>query len=204
MKLPMLLAGLFLAASLPAVAHHPGERIDAVMAEQEPAFEPTDSWQMLSWQVDSPDGKRLDLGELTDQIVVVSFALADCQASCADQQAVLRKVQASVNVTPMRDMVRFVTISDAEITDPGWQTENWRPVTLEDGAFAQAARDFATMSEHKSGQPMIHIIDRGGRHAGIFHGSDFLRSNLVLYINGLSNNRPTEPGLFDRLKAIFP
>lgn len=204
MKLPMLLAGLFLAASLPAAAHHPGERIDAVTAEQEPAFEPTDSWQMLSWQVNSPNREGLDLGELTDQIVVVSFAPADCQASCADQQVVLRKVQASVNVTPMRDMVQFMTISDAEITDPGWQTENWRPATLEDGALAQATKDFATLSARESNEPMIHIIDRHGRHAGIFHGAEFLRSNLVLYINGLSNNRPVEPDLFDRLKAIFP
>lgn len=203
MKLPVLLAGLLLATALPVTAHHPGERIDEVTAEQEPAFEPTDSWQVLSWQVSGSDGEGLDLDELTDQIIVVSFAPTDCQPSCADQQAVLRMVQASVNVTPMRELVQFVTISDTRSTNPDRQAENWRPVFLDDSALEKAIEEFAALSERESGQPMIHIIDRGGRHSGIFHGSDFLRSNLVLYINGLSNNRPVEPDFLDRMKARF-
>ena len=55
---------------------------------------------------------------------------------------------------------------------------------------------------------MAHVIDRNGRHAGIFHGSDFSKTNLTLYINGLTNNAhapkpPTEKGWWEWLTDWF-
>jgi protein SCO1/2 len=50
---------------------------------------------------------------------------------------------------------------------------------------------------------MVHVIGRGGRHAAIFHGGGFSRINMVLYINGLTNTHPPEPGLLDRILGVF-
>jgi len=37
-------------AAMTAFAHHPGERLDEVMAEKEPAFEPTDLRSIPTWR----------------------------------------------------------------------------------------------------------------------------------------------------------
>ena len=50
---------------------------------------------------------------------------------------------------------------------------------------------------------MVHVIDRDGRHAGIFHGADFGHVNMILYINGLTNAHPHEPGLMERFLGMF-
>ena len=33
---------------------------------------------------------------------------------------------------------------------------------------------------------MVHVIDRNGRHAAIFHGAEFQKTNLTLYVNALT------------------
>ena len=54
---------------------------------------------------------------------------------------------------------------------------------------------------------VTHVIDRGGRFAAKFHGMRFDPLNMVLYVNGLTNNVPKpakpEPGWWDSLKAMF-
>ena len=54
---------------------------------------------------------------------------------------------------------------------------------------------------------VTHVIDRGGRFAAKFHGLRFDPLNMVLYINGLSNNvqKPgrEQPDTWDQLKTIF-
>ena len=69
---------------------------------------------------------------------------------------------------------------------------------------AAAADRFAALSSQGQDMPMVHVIDRNGRHAGIFHGVDFQRANVTLYINQLINNAyapkpPTEKGWWERL-----
>jgi len=47
---------------------------------------------------------------------------------------------------------------------------------------------------------MIHLLDREGQQVGVFHGSEFVSLDLVLYINGLTIAHPhPEPGVFQRL-----
>lgn len=101
-------------AATAAAAHHPGERLDEVMAEKEPAFEPTDLRRLPSHDLRLADGAALDLRDPADRIVVLSFVPQDCGAPCADQQAALVEAQAAVNVTPMREMVTFVTVGPAD------------------------------------------------------------------------------------------
>jgi protein SCO1/2 len=203
MRLPVLVALLFLAGAAPAVAHHPGERLDEVMAEKEPAFEPTDSRRMPALSFAGSDGACLDMSGLADRIVVLSFLPEGCGTPCADQQALLQEVREAVNVTPMRDMVQFLTVGGDAASDPDEEAGNWRSVNLADETVVEAAAAFAALSARGADAPMVHVIDRGGRHAGIFHEAAFGRINLVLYINGLTNAPPPEPGLLDRLFGAF-
>jgi len=194
-RILFILAILFQA--VPAIAHHPGEQIDEVMAEREPAFEPTDLRRTPRLRGSDADGGLLRLDAMQDRIVVVSFAPEGCGALCDTQQTMLRKVQEGVNITPMRDMVLFLTVGSAGAD--GWDKANWRAIAAAGGAAAR----FAALSDRDADAPMIHVIDRGGRHAGIFHGVTFGPINMVLYINGLTNAPPPEPGLLDRLLGAF-
>jgi len=203
MRLPALVAALLIAGVAPVAAHHPGERLDEVMSEKEAAFEPMDARRTPRLALTGPDGASLDLSQLAERIVVLSFVPDGCGAPCANQQALLQEVQEAVNITPMREMVLFLTVGSAAAPDTGWQAENWRLAAPADGTVAEAAAAFAALSARGTDSPMAHVINWGGRHAGIFHGAGFGRINMVLYINGLTNAPPPEPGLLDRLFGAF-
>lgn len=191
---------LALAPVTQADAHHPDERIDEVMTEREPAFEATDLRRKPQLVLTDADGAPIQLHELETKIVILSFASEECSAPCEAQQALLQEVQEAVNVTPMRKMVIFLTVGSA--TDTGWDNSNWRRITSENGT-APASASFASLSARESDAPMVHVIARGGRHAGIFHGAEFGPVNLILYINELTNAPMPEPGLLDRVFGIF-
>ena len=197
---PVLLALLLVLSASQAAAHHPGERIDEVMAEREPAFEATDLRRTPRLKGTTADGASLRLSDLDDRIVVVSFAPEGCGAPCTAQQAMLREGQAGVNVTPMRERVIFLTVGPAP--GEGWEDTNWERLSPEAGA-SDAAASFATLSGRGGDVPMVHVIDRGGRHAAIIHGADFAQTNLILYINELTNAPPPERGWLDRILGKF-
>jgi len=200
---------VFLLIAQPAFAHHPGERIDEVMTEQEPAFEVTDRPSTPNLDVEEPGGNVLRLGDLHDQIIVLSLAPQNCDSPCAEQQAVLAGVQEQVNVSPMKEMVTFVTVHDADASiEAPWDEANWRLAIPSDYNSTAAADRFAALSSRDQELPMAHVIDRNGRHAGIFHGSDFNKTNMTLYINQLINNAhrskpPTEKGWWAWLTGWF-
>ncbi|MDW3208174.1 MAG: cytochrome-c oxidase [Alphaproteobacteria bacterium] len=180
-----------LVAVMPAFAHHPGERLDEVMANKEPAFEPTDTRSMPDLALTDEQGARLTFRDLRESIVVLSFVPRDCGAPCVEQQDNLASVQEQVNITPMKQMVTFLTIRDRKTSNGApWDNANWRSVAPQDEVVAESARRFATLSDRNPSSPLVHVIDRGSRHAGLFHGTEFQQINLVRYINGLTNAPP--------------
>ena len=205
MRSIIFLAALFLAG--PALAHQEGN-LDYVMAETEIAFEATDIRRPPELDVIDGSGEPFDLGRVSDQIVVLSFAPEGCGTPCEAQQALLARVREGVNITPMRDMVTFVTVAEAgdgASAGSGEKPAASNLITVEpaNGATAASlAARFADLSSRGEIGPQVHVIDRGGRHAGIFHGEEFGYVNMVLYINGLSNARPPEPGLLDRVLGL--
>jgi hypothetical protein len=207
MKRFLILA--FLLVAQPAFANHPGERIDEVMTDREPAFEVADRPSTPELNLEVPDGDVLRLSDLHDQIVVLSFVPTGCGGPCVEQQAVLAGVQGQVNVSPMKEMVTFVTVHDADASiEAPWDEANWRLVIPSDDETTAAADRFAALSSRGQELPFAHIIDRNGRHAGIFHGSDFSTTNLTLYINLLINNAHapkshTEKGWWEWLTGWF-
>jgi hypothetical protein len=178
----ILLCFVLALSPVPAFPHHPGER-------RTPHLRGTDA-----------DGVALRLDAIQDRIVVVSFAPEGCGAPCEAQQALLREVQEGVNVTPMREMVTFLTIG---LATEGWDSKNWHAISTE-GGVSEAADDYAALSQRDSAAPMIHVIGRGGRHAAIFHGADFSHVNLILYINELTNAAPQpQPGFLESIFGAF-
>lgn len=194
---------LWLAAG-PAVAHHPGDRIDEVMAGKEPAFEATDATEPPELRVVTAGGQYLQLEEFADQIITLSFVRGGCGETCAAQQAALGEVRQNLEATPMREMVTFLTVRPSEDLPAGAGAGNRLVVAPGSGSVADQIDTYAALSSRHEDAPLVHIIDRGSRHAAIFHGSGFGPLNMTLYINGLTNApAASDPGLLDRVLGIF-
>ena len=186
----------------PAFGHHPAERLDEVMEEKEPAFEMTDVRRLPKLDLVDAAGQEVRLENLSDRIVVLSFAPEACGAPCEAQLALLERVREAVNITPMKDMVSFVRVVEPLATD--LSDSNAIEASPAAGAtVADMAGDFAELSSQGGAEPLAHVIDRRSRHSGLFRGDVFGRMNMVLYINGLTNARPPKPGLIEKLGAFF-
>lgn len=201
---PALVFVLVLAAA-PALANHPGERLDEVTAAGEPAFEAAGQQYLPDADFRTAGGAPAALDAWADRIVVLSFVAEGCGAPCADQQALLVGAQEGIDVTPMRELVSFVTVAP-EGAPPagGWDPVNWTALVPPPQETAASLADrFAALSTRAATEPMAFVIDRDGRLAGIFHGAGFNRLNLILYVNGLSNAHPPRPGLLERVLGMF-
>ena len=109
MRLVLVLT--FLCITAPVLANHPEDRLDEVMAKKEPAFEISDRRDIPNVKFLRDNETEFGLGTMEDQIVVLSFVPNSCRLSCSDQQLLLAQVQDSISITPMRDMVKFVTVT---------------------------------------------------------------------------------------------
>jgi protein SCO1/2 len=198
-----LLLPAVLTVSTPALANHPGNRLDEAMAAKEPAFEQAER-HPPAIKLRTVDDAEFDLRDLEGRVVVLSFVSRECGTPCADQQALLAEVQEAVNVTPMRDMVSFVTVASPEsLVVPDRDDANWLSLTTQEEAVAEIGAEWADLSDRGEEAPIAYVLDRGARLAGIFHGADFDRINMVMYINGLTNAHPPEPGLLDHIRRLF-
>lgn len=117
-----LLFLLMLLRATPVPANHPGDDLNSLMAGKEAAFEPLDPRAAPELALVDADGRELDADDVSGQIVAVSFVPEACGTPCAAQQAQLADVLASLNDTPMRDMVDFVTVADRAETSRAPET----------------------------------------------------------------------------------
>lgn len=173
-------------AVMPAYADHPGDRLDEAMARKEPAFEAVDRDDLPVLNLLGPDGASLDLDSLSDQVIVLSFVPVDCGAPCADQQALLARVRDGVNASPMLGKVTFLVVSDADDPVPEPLAQNVI-VARPQAPIGKLVAQYRTLVADAPDAPLIHVIARGNRHAGVFIGSGVRHINLILYINGLTN-----------------
>ena len=173
-------------AALPAHADHPGERLDEMMAQKEPAFRTVDRNDLPTPDLLRPDGAPLDLDGLSDQVIVLSFVPADCGAPCADQQRLLARVRGGVNASAMVNMVTFLVVSDVD--DPVLEPVAANVVVARPEApVGTMIARYRELAPDAPDGPLVHVIARGGRHAAIFVASAFRHINMILYINGLTN-----------------
>ena len=184
MKYILLLIALV--AGLPAYADHPGDRLDEVMAQKELAFTAVDLNELPALDLLGPDREPLDLESLSDQVVVLSFVPSNCGLPCADQQALLEKVRGGVNASPMLDMVTFLMVTDASDPVPGPIAENVVIARAQE-PIENLIDQYRAIAPDDPEAPLVHVIARGNRHAGVFAGSAFRHINMILYVNGLTN-----------------
>ncbi len=206
----------------PAAAHHPGDKLDEVMTGKEQFFQTIDRPAPPFELVDA-DGRPVALSSFNDRIVVLHFIYASCPDVCPLHAEKIAEIQRMVNITPMKDRVQFISIT----TDPandipevlksygpahGLDPANWVFLTAGPRQGEDAPRRLVEAYGHKfmaTGDGLqvhgvvTHVIDRGGRWAANFHGLDFDPLNLVLYVNGLTNNHrePPTATLWERVRS---
>ncbi len=209
----------------PVQAHHPGADLDKVMGSKEKYFEIKDK-PAPTFDLVNGNGKKVSLSDYTDKILVLHFVYTSCPDVCPLHAEKLQEIQTMINSSPMKDVAQFVTIT----TDPATDTPdvlktygenhnldptNWTYMTVASGQAEDTTRKLAEAFGHKFVKSddgyqthgiVTHVIDRGGRWAGNFHGLRFASINMVLYINGLIN-KPAEPrgnqGWFEKLKGLL-
>ncbi len=222
--LPLVLA--LLAGAPAALAHHPGEELDEVMGSREQFFQTIDA-PAPPFELVDMDAQVVRLSDFADKVVVLDFVFASCTDLCPLQSEVLASVQERVNVSAMRDMVQFVTVTTDPAADTpelmraygeahGLDPMNWtfltaRPTDGEDATreLSEAYNNTFTLTD--DGQQMhgavFHVIDRGGRLAAKFHGLRFEPVNMVLYVNGLTNApreaEEAEAGWWESVAGVF-
>jgi protein SCO1/2 len=212
-------------AIAPAQAHHPGAALDKVMGDKEKFFEKTDR-PAPAFELTNRDGEVVSLSDYADKILVVHFVYTSCPDVCPLHADKIQEIQTMINESPMKEIVQFVTIT----TDPETDTPdvlktygrdhnlnpvNWTFMTAAPDQPEDTTRKLAQSFGHKFVKSddgyqthgvVTHVIDRGGRWAGNFHGLRFDSVNMVLYINGLIN-RPPEPkkdqGWIGKLRGLF-
>lgn len=227
--LALFTAGVATSAS-PVFADHPGEDLDAVMFDKEKYFEIVDEPQAPGFALQDADGDLVNLSDFAEKVVVLNFVYANCPDVCPLHAEKIASIQEKIAVTPMKDMVQFVSITTDPKSDTpevlseypeihGLDAANWMFLTRHADQPEDATRTLAkryglefTLSGDSDMQihgAVTHVIDRGGRFAAKFHGLDFKDVNLVLYVNGLINNaQHRERGRKDRswldsVRALF-
>lgn len=202
-----------LAFIVPAFAHHPGADLDKLMGSEEKYFQAINAPAAPAFELADADGDPVSLSDFMEKVVVLNFVFAGCTDVCPLHSDLIARVQAMVNDTPMKDMVQFLTVTTDPATDTpeimkaygeacGLDPHNWMFLTTREGQPDNATRKLAEEYDQRfdpldNGQQMhgvvTHVIDRGGRFAAKFHGLRFDPLNLVMYVNGLTNNvEPTD------------
>ncbi|MEH6527946.1 MAG: SCO family protein [Sneathiella sp.] len=202
-----------------ASANHPGSNLDDVISEKEAYFQAINEPAAPPFELVNAKGELKRLLDYNEKIVVLNFVFSNCAGVCPLHSARIADIQEKINVTPMRDMVQFISITTDPVNDVGSALEaygethgldpvNWvfltkKPSDPDDFTRKLAAEYGVKFQPEETGQQMhgvvTFIIDRDGRFAGKFHGLKFKSINLVLYLNGLSHHEmETEKNILTR------
>ena len=128
----------------------------------------------------------------------------------------------------MKDLVAFVTISTDRARDHGQPLSDYgkaHGLDATNWVFLTAGPDQPEDTTRKLAKAygleftpdgdgieihgiVTHVIDQGGRLRARFHGLDFESTNLILFVNALTNHLQDhhdddEPGLWSKLKGMF-
>lgn len=153
------------------------------------------------------DGHVVSPADFRGKVVVLYFIYASCPDVCPLHSEKLAEIQAQINGTPMRDIVQFIAIT----TDPerdistvlkdygpahGLDPVNWTFLTSgpeDPDATRQLAEAYGLkFTRQEDGYQMhglvTHLIDKSGRLRARAHGLKFDDTNLIVYVNALTND----------------
>lgn len=209
-------------AAGPAAAHSVRD-LQGEMRERETYFEAQDR-AAPDFELLDAEGDPVRLSDLRGKVVVLNFVYAGCPDVCPLHAERIADAQAMVNATPMKDMVQFVTITTDPVCDTpevlraygpthGLESANWQFLTSgpeKPTATRRIAEQYGLkFTETPDGQQMhgvvTHVIGKEGGLSARFHGLQFESTNLLLYVNALTNEHehPEGPGPWWKLWDLF-
>lgn len=110
----MIALGLALwATAATPVAAHSLEELETQLGDREAYFQAVER-EAPSFALETADGQSFGLADLQGKIVVLQFIYTSCPDVCPLHAEKVAEVQEMINDTPMREEVRFVSIT----TDP--------------------------------------------------------------------------------------
>lgn len=222
----VLAFGMATALITPVLAHSLDE-VDQNLRDNERYFQPMDS-PAPAFTLQDSDGHVISLADLRGKVVVLNFIYTNCPDVCPLHTERMAQIQSMVNLTPMKAMVEFVTIT----TDPKHDTAqvlrdygsahgidpvNWILLTAGPDQPEESTRKLAEAYGLKfvaedDGMQMhgivTHVIDQDGQLRARFHGLKFEPVNLVTFVNALTNRAQKphphgEPSLWDKVEGLF-
>ena len=221
-----LVGAIALSASAPSVFAHSLEELSKEFITDEKFFQPVDS-EAPSFTLQDADGRSVSLADFKGKVVVLHFIYTNCPDFCPLHAEKIAEIQKMVNISPMKDMVEFISVT----TDPkrdfgqvlkdfgnnhGLDPVNWTFLTAASGASEDSTRELAKSygAEFKimpNGDQMhgvvTSVISADGRLVARFHSLNFQSLNLVKFINALTNDHHapshTTPGFWGWLKSWF-
>lgn len=109
-----LVALMILAVSFAHAARaHSLDEVDAMLQSDEKYFQQTDK-PVPDFTLQAADGRIVRPSELLGKVVVLHFIYTSCPDVCPLHAEKIAEIQRTVNATPMKDQVAFVSIT----TDP--------------------------------------------------------------------------------------
>ena len=225
----------FLAASVAAAAAalssraaiaHSLETLQQDLFDQEKYFQIKEE-AAPDFSLQDADGNPVRLADLRGKVVVLHFIYASCPDVCPLHAEKIAEIQEMVNITPMKDRVEFITVT----TDPardgpevlegygqahGLDPVNWTFLTSGPSKPEDTTRKLAEQFGHsftksddgfQTHSVVTHVIDHNGEWVANFHGLGFEPTNLVMFINGLTNanvpHHEPDPSLWERVRSFF-
>ncbi len=209
----------------PASAHSM-KSLEKQLYDTEKYFQPFNK-EAPDFTLQDADRKTISLADLRGKVVIVHFIYTNCPDVCPLHAERIAEIQEMINLTPMRDLVQFITIT----TDPkndtpevmrsygkahGLDTVNWMFLTSGSDNLA-TTRQLVERFGHKFTKSddgyqvhsvVTHVIDKQGRWRANFHGLKFQPVNFVQFVNALTNdfheaNEQQDQGIWEKLRSMF-
>lgn len=222
-----VLAAIGLLSVANAARSHSLKELESQLDNREKYFQSIDK-DAPAFTLQDADGKLVRLADLRAKVVVLHFIYASCPDVCPLHAERIAEIQSMVNQTPMKEQVRFVTVT----TDPKNDTPdvlkaygplhnldsaNWVFLTTTADQSEDATRKLAEQFGHRFIKTednyqvhgvVTHVIDKEGHWRANFYGLKFEPTNLVIFINALVNDVAKPHGhegrsLWDKVKQLF-
>lgn len=231
MKRRTLLSALGAAVTTATAFAPPAQAGHLTMAEverrliaREPFFQPFPAQPAPDFALLDSEGRSVGLTDLRGKVTVLHFVYASCPDVCPLHADRIAAIQEMVNATPLRDRMRFVSITTDPVHDTpevmrgfgaahGLDPANWTFLTsgaAQPDVTLRLARAYGLVFvPDGDGQQMhavvTHVIDGEGQLRAKFHGLGFNPTNLVLYANALAQEEHTElsPGSPSRAPGFW-
>ncbi len=113
----MLSAVLVTALAAPAFSHSLQE-LEQEIIQSEKYFQPEDK-EAPNFTLQDADGKPVSLSDFKGKVVVLHFIYTNCPDFCPLHAEKLAEIQKMVNISPMKAMVQFISVTTDPSRDKG-------------------------------------------------------------------------------------